>query len=319
MKEALSRWLLMALGFSFACTAAAAYPDKPVTLVVPFAAGSATDSVARIVADGLGKRLGQTVIVESKPGATGRIGTDYVTKAEPDGYTLLMATSGTLAVNPALYDDIPYDSVKGFAPILLVGEVPFALVVNNDQPVQSVRQLIDHAKSASKDLFFAYASPTAQVASEIFIRDAGFNAIGVSYKSSPKAALGLISNETQFYFIDFGTGLGHIKNQKIRALAVAGTATDLLPGVPAIGDTVPGFSITSWNGILAPAGTPEAIVSRLNQELRAVLGDADIRAKLGNIGFQVLGTGTPDDFSALIKTDLKKWKDWVKELDLKLS
>ncbi|MBO9355375.1 tripartite tricarboxylate transporter substrate binding protein [Bordetella petrii] len=318
MSKALLRRLLAATGFFLACTASAAYPDRPITLVVPFAAGSATDSVGRIVADGLTKRLGQTVIVESKPGATGRIGTDYAAKAEPDGYTLLMATSGILAVNPALYKDVNYDSARDFAPILLVGEVPFALVVNNDLPVKSARQLIDYAKSAKKDLFFAYASPTAQVASEIFVRDAHFDAIAVSYKSSPNAALGLISNETQFYFIDFGTGLGHIKNNKVRALAVAGEPSNLLPGVPPISETVPGFSITSWNGILAPAGTPPAIVTRLNDELKAVLDDPEVRGKLGNIGFEVAGQGSPDDFSELIKNDVKKWRDWVTELNIKM-
>jgi len=318
MSKALLRRLLAATGFFLTCTASAAYPDRPITLVVPFAAGSATDSVGRIVADGLTKRLGQTVIVESKPGATGRIGTDYAAKAEPDGYTLLMATSGILAVNPALYKDVNYDSARDFAPILLVGEVPFALVVNNDLPVKSVRQLIDYAKSAKKGLFFAYASPTAQVASEIFVRDAHFDAIPVSYKSSPNAALGLISNETQFYFIDFGTGLGHIKNNKVRALAVAGEPSNLLPGVPPISETVPGFSITSWNGILAPAGTPPAIVTRLNDELKAVLDDPEVRGKLGNIGFEVAGQGSPDDFSELIKNDVKKWRDWVTELNIKM-
>ncbi|NYT24386.1 tripartite tricarboxylate transporter substrate binding protein [Alcaligenaceae bacterium] len=316
MKGISSRLFVITIGFLFACAARAAYPDRPVTLVVPFAAGSATDSVGRIVADGLSKRLGQSVIVESKPGATGRIGTEYVTKAKPDGYTLLMATSGTLAVNPALHNDIRYDSVKDFSPVLLVGEVPFALVVNNEQPATSVKELIDHAKSRPKELFFAYASPTAQVSSEIFIRDADFNAVGVSYKSSPNAALGLIGNETQFYFIDFGTGLSHIENGRIRALAVAGNPTNLLPGVPAISETVPGFSITSWNGILAPSGTPEAIVAKLNEELRAVLVDPEIRERLGNMGFEVLGTGTPDDFAVLIRDDLEKWDSWIKEVNI---
>src|SRR5690606_20981087 len=257
------------------------------------------------------------VIVESKPGATGRIGTDYAARAAPDGYTLLMATSGILAVNPALHKDISYDASRDFAPVLLVGEVPFALVVNNELPVDSVQQLIDHANTVNKELFFAYASPTAQVASEIFIRDANFDAIGVSYKSSPNAALGLISNETQFYFIDFGTGLGHIRNNKVRALAVAGEPSRLLPDVPPLSATVPGFSITSWNGILVPAGTPPDVVMKLNEALRAVLNDPAVREKLGAIGFEVAGDGSPDDFAKLINSDVQRWRDWIAALNIR--
>ncbi|MGV3655137.1 MAG: Bug family tripartite tricarboxylate transporter substrate binding protein [Noviherbaspirillum sp.] len=295
----------------------AKYPEKPLTLVIPFAAGSATDSVARIVAKALSHRIGQPVMVEPKPGANGQLGVTYAAKAAADGYTLLMATSGTHSTNPAMFKSISYDPVKDFLPILLVGEVPFALVVNNDLPAKTTEELVSYAKSNPGKLFFAYASPTAQVAGETFVRMADIKATGVSYKSSPQAAIDLLAGQTQFYFIDFGTGLPHIKNGKLRALAVAGERTNMLPGIPPVSDSVPGFSLTSWNGVFAPAGTPSDVIDYLNRELREVLKLPDVRQALQNIGFETLGTGTPGDFQTLIANDLKKWSEWVMQANIK--
>ena len=291
----------------------AQYPNKPLRLVVPFAAGSATDSIARVVAQALIERLGQPVIVDPKPGASGQIAAEFVAKSAPDGYTLFMTTNTSHSANPAMFKKLPYDPIKDFAPVLLVGEVPFALVVNNALPVKTTAELIAYAKANPGKLSFPYASSTAQVAGETLRVMSGIDAVAVAYKSSPQAATDLISGQTQFYFIDFGTGLPHIKSGRMRALAATNKRTTLLPGLPAMSETLPGFALTSWNGVLAPAGTPKEIINRLNTELRAVLSRSELRERLNIIGLEVMGTGTPEEFGSFLQVELDKWAKWVKD------
>lgn len=317
MVETLRRLLLLALASAFACVAQAQYPNKPVKLVVPFAAGSATDSIARVVAQGLSERLGQPVIVDPKPGASGQIAADFVAKSAPDGYTLFMTTNTSHSANPAMFKKLPYDPIKDFSPILLVGEVPFVLVVNNDVPVKTTAELIAYAKANPGKLSFPYASSTAQVAGETLRVMSGIDAVAIAYKSSPQAATDLISGQTQFYFIDFGTGLPHIRSGRMRALAASAKRTPLLPDLPAVSETLPGFSLTSWNGVLAPAGTPKEIVAKLNADLRAVLARTEVRDRLTNIGLEVMGSGTPEEFGAFLQAELAKWAKWVKDAGIK--
>jgi tripartite-type tricarboxylate transporter receptor subunit TctC len=305
--------LIALLLSAFTCAAQAQYPNKVVRLIVPFAAGSATDSIGRVVAQALTERMGQPVIVDAKPGASGQIAAEFVAKSAPDGYTLFMTTNTTHSANPAMFKKLSYDPIKDFAPILLVGEVPFVLVVNVDLPVKTTAELIAYARANPGKLSFPYASSTAQVAGETFRLLAGINAVSVPYKSSPQAATDLIAGQTQFYFIDFGTGLPHIKSGKMRALGATNTRTPLLPGVPAISETLPGFAMTSWNGVLAPAGTPKEIVTRLNADLRAVLARPEVRERLNSIGLEVSGTGTPEDFGVFLRNELSKWAKWVKD------
>ena len=312
MKSVL-RLAALLLSSVLACAAQAQYPNKPVRLVVPFAAGSATDSIARLVAQALHERLGQPVIVDPKPGASGQIAAEFVAKALPDGYTLFMTTNTSHSANPAMFKKLPYDPIKDFTPILLVGEVPFALVVNNAVPVKTTAELIAYAKANPGKLSFPYASSTAQVAGETLRVMSGIDAVGVAYKSSPQAATDLISGQTQFYFIDFGTGLPHIKGGRMRALAAANKRTPLLPGLPALSETLPGFALTSWNGVLAPAGTPKEIINRLNGDLRAVLARPELRERLNVIGLEVMGTGTPEEFGSFLQAELGKWGKWVKD------
>ena len=311
--KALSRLALLLISSVLACAAQAQYPNKPIRLVVPFAAGSATDSIARVVSQALLERLGQPVIVDPKPGASGQIAAEFVAKALPDGYTLFMTTNTSHSANPAMFKKLPYDPIKDFAPILLVGEVPFALVVNNAVPVKTTAELIAYAKANPGKLSFPYASSTAQVAGETLRVMSGISAVAVAYKSSPQAATDLISGQTQFYFIDFGTGLPHIKGGRMRALAATNKRTELLPGLPAMSETLPGFALTSWNGVLAPAGTPKEIITRLNTELRAVLARPELRERLNVIGLEVMGTGTPEEFGSFLQVELDKWSKWVKD------
>jgi tripartite-type tricarboxylate transporter receptor subunit TctC len=212
-----------------------------------------------------------------------------------------------------MFKKLPYDPIKDFAPILLVGEVPFALVVNNAVPVKTTAELIAYAKANPGKLSFPYASSTAQVAGETLRVMSGISAVAVAYKSSPQAATDLISGQTQFYFIDFGTGLPHIKSGRMRALAATNKRTELLPGLPAMSETLPGFALTSWNGVLAPAGTPKEIITRLNTELRAVLARPELRERLNVIGLEVMGSGTPEEFGGFLQVELDKWAKWVKD------
>ncbi len=311
--KAVSRLALLLISSVLACAAQAQYPNKPIRLVVPFAAGSATDSIARVVSQALLERLGQPVIVDPKPGASGQIAAEFVAKSLPDGYTLFMTTNTSHSANPAMFKKLPYDPIKDFAPILLVGEVPFALVVNNALPVKTTAELIAYGKANPGKLSFPYASSTAQVAGETLRVMSGIEAVAVAYKSSPQAATDLISGQTQFYFIDFGTGLPHIKSGRMRALAATNKRTELLPGLPAMSETLPGFALTSWNGVLAPAGTPKEIVTRLNTELRAVLARPELRERLNVIGLEVMGTGAPEDFGSFLQVELAKWAKWVKD------
>ncbi len=311
--KAVSRFALLLISSMLAFAAQAQYPNKPIRLVVPFAAGSATDSIARLVSQALIERLGQPVIVDPKPGASGQIAAEFVAKSAPDGYTLFMTTNTSHSANPAMFKKLPYDPIKDFAPVLLVGEVPFALVVNNAVPVKTTAELIAYAKANPGKLSFPYASSTAQVAGETLRVMSGISAVAVAYKSSPQAATDLISGQTQFYFIDFGTGLPHIKGGRMRALAATNKRTELLPGLPAMSETLPGFALTSWNGVLAPAGTPKEIVARLNTELRAVLARPELRERLNVIGLEVMGSGTPEEFGSFLQIELDKWSKWVKD------
>lgn len=306
--------LIASIMVSFAPPAPAqSYPSKPIKLIVPFAPGSATDSAARIVAQALGDRLKQSVVVDSRPGASGIIAAEFVAKSAPDGYTLFMTTNTTHSANPSMFKKLPYDPLKDFAPIILVGELPFVLVVNNDLPVKTVNELIAYAKANPGKLSFPYASSTSQVSAETFRVMTHIEAVAIPYKSSPQATTDLMAGRTQFFMTDLATSLPHIRSGKIRAIAVTPRRTGLLPGIPAMDESLPGFDLISWNGILAPAGTPVAVVATLNSELKTALAQPDTRARLEALGFEVTGTSSPAQFADFLQREISKWAKWVKD------
>jgi tripartite-type tricarboxylate transporter receptor subunit TctC len=306
-------WFAILIALTSPWALAQNYPQHTIKLVVPFAPGSATDSAARIVAQALGDRLKQSVVVENHAGASGIIAAELVAKSPPDGYTLFMTTNTTHSANPSMFKTLPYDPVKGFAPVILVGELPFVLVVNNDMPVKTVNELIAYAKANPGKLSFPYASSTSQVSSETLRVMTGIQAVAIPYKSSPQATTDLMAGRTQFFITDLATSLPHIRAGKLRAIALTPRRTPLLPGIPAIDESLPGFDLISWNGILAPAGTPADIVGKLNTELKAVLAQAEVREKLEALGFSVTGTSTPAQFSDFLKLEIAKWAKWVRE------
>ena len=290
------------------------YPHSPITLVVPFAAGSGTDAVARIVARKLSERLKQTVLVENKAGANAQIGAQFVAKAKPDGYTLLMSTNTSHSANPSLVLNLKYDPIKDFTPITRVGELPFALVVNKNDPAKSLKEWIDQAKLNPGKFSYATPNSTSLVASETIKRIAGLDIVGVPYKSSPQALTDLIGGSVQMYVVDLGSGIGMIKSGGVRVLGVT-TKEPLnsIPGAPPIAKVVPGFDLTSWNGIFGPAGMPKQVTDKLNLEMQEVLADKDVQKSLDQLGFETWPTKTPEEFAKYVADQLTHWSALIKQ------
>jgi tripartite-type tricarboxylate transporter receptor subunit TctC len=294
-----------------------AYPSAPITLVVPFAAGSGTDAVARAVGQKLSERLKQPVVVDNRAGASAQIAAGIVAKAKPDGYTLFMTTNTSHSANPWLIQNLKYDPIKDFTPIARVGELPFALVVHPAVPAKTMAELIAYAKANPGKLSYATPNSTSLVASETLGYLAKAKVLGVPYKSSPQALTDLMGGQVQMYVVDLGSGASTLKTDRVRALGVtAAKGSRLLPGVPAIAKTLPGFDITSWNGIFAPAGTPPAIVNRINTELQTVLADPAVHQQLEQIGFEVWPTKTPQEFATYVSDQLAYWGKLVKQAQI---
>jgi tripartite-type tricarboxylate transporter receptor subunit TctC len=304
----------VAAPFTFA-QGAANYPAKPVRLVVPFPAGGTTDILARAVAQKLSEAWGRQMIVDNRPGAGGNIGSDLVAKSAPDGYTLLMGTVGTHAINPSLYKNMPYDHVKDFAPVILVAGVPNVLVVNPSLPVHSVPELIAYAKANPGKLNFASSGngTSIHLSGELFKAMTGVEMTHVPYKGSAPALTDLIGGQVQLMFDNLPSSLPFIKAGKLRALAVtSGARAAALPDLPTLAESgLPGFEASSWFGVLAPAGTPRDIVAKLNGAIAGWLASPEAKGKLLAQGAIAAG-GTPEDFARHIGAETSKWAKVVK-------
>jgi tripartite-type tricarboxylate transporter receptor subunit TctC len=328
MRQSLLRATAMLAGIAAialaqpAAAQAPAYPTKPIRLVVPFPPGGATDILARNVAQKLTETWGQSVVVDNRPGAGGNIGSELVAKAAPDGYTLEMGTVGTHAINASLYSKMPYDHVKDFAPIILVAGVPNVLVVNPSLPVNSVQELIAYAKANPGKLNFASSGPGTSIhlSGELFKVMAGVQMTHVPYKGSAPALQDLLGGQVQLMFDNLPPSLPQIKAGKLRALAVTSlTRAPALPDVPTIAESgLPGFEASSWFGILAPAGTPPAIIAKVNAEVAKWLASPEGKDKLVAIGANA-GGGSPEDFARHIQAETAKWAKVVKESGAKVD
>ncbi|MGZ5117121.1 MAG: tripartite tricarboxylate transporter substrate binding protein [Burkholderiales bacterium] len=295
--------------------AAESYPARPVRMIIPAGAGGVTDILGRVVASKLTDSLGQQVIVDNRPGASGIVGSQIVAKSAPDGYTLLMVFPSH-PVNPSLYPDIPYDTAKAFAPITMVSAVAPVLIVNGQFPARSMKDLIAMAKAKPGQLNHGSvgSGSMGSLAAELLRTLAGFQFTQVSYKGSPQALTALMSGEIDFYLIgSAGTVVPQVKAGRIRALGVgAKQRIAVLPDVPAIGETVPGYEARGWNGILAPAGTPKSIIDRLHQEIVKVVRSPEFAQVVTGEGATAVGN-TPAEFDAIIRADLMKWAKIIKE------
>ena len=308
---------------AFAVGASAqAYPTKPIRVVVPFPAGGTTDVLARAAAQKLTETLGQPAVVDNRPGAGGNIGAELVAKSPPDGYTLLMGTVGTHAINPGLYPKLPYDHVKDFAPVILVAGVPNVLVINPALPVNSVQELIAYAKANPGALNFASSGngTSIHLSAELFKTMAGVQMTHVPYKGSAPALQDLVGGQVQLMFDNLPSSLALIKGGKLKALAVtSATRAAALPDVPTLAESgLPGFEASSWFGLLAPAGTPAPVIAKLNGEIAKWLATPEAKEKLLAQGATAAG-GTPEDFAQFIAAETAKWQKVVKESGAKVD
>jgi len=296
------------------------YPSKTVRLVLPFPPGGGTDVVGRLLAQKLAPPLGQQVIVENRAGAGGRIGTELVAKSPPDGYTLLLGTSSVMGTSPALYQKLPYDMPKDFAPISQVAYTAYVLVMHPSVPVTSVKGLIALAKSKPGRLTYASSGGggAAHLAGELISSMAGVRMIHVAYKGSAPGMFSVVSGETDFMFTNTLPALPQVKNGRLRALAVTTPQRSaLLPGVPTVAESgMPAFEVQQNYGILAPAGTPREIVNRLNQEIGKVMGTDDAKSRLLADGSEAK-VGTPEELEKAIVAEIEKWQKVVKQAGIR--
>lgn len=301
-----------------AAKAMAAYPDKPIKLVIPYPPGGASDVVARVLSEKLTTRLGQSVIVENRPGANGMIASQYVAQAAGDGYTLLVANVGPTAVNPSLYKNLPYDPVKDFTPISMTTVFPIMLVTGADSSIKSVDDLIKKAKAEPGKLTFASAGPGSSnhLSGEMLNQMAGIKMVHVPYKGDAPALTDVMGGRIPVMFATTVSSGPLIKSGKVRALAVATAAgAKAFPNVPPLAQTVPGFDSSSWGGILGPKDMPRPVVERLNKEINAVLEMPDVKTKLEQQGAMVQG-GTPEQFAKFISEETAKWARVVKSANV---
>lgn len=328
---ALSFWTRRAaLGFAFAATTALAvgspaaaqqFPDRPVTMVVPFAAGGSTDVVARIIGQKMADELGQQVVVENVAGAGGNLGADRVARSDPDGYTILMGTVATHALNPLILKTKPYDPEKDFAPVSLLVVVPNVLVVNPELPAKNVAELIALLK-ASPDQY-SYASSgngtPLHLSGELFKSMAGVSMQHVPYKGSGPALNDVIGNQVPIMFDNLPSSSGHMKSGTLRALGVTTKErAPSFPDVPTIAETIPGYETYTWNALFAPAGTPKEAIDRLNAAAKKALADPAVAERMKEFSATIVAS-TPDELGAHVKAELAKWGPIVKDANVQMD
>ncbi len=312
------RLFLLALTSGMALLAAAAHaetawPTKQIKILVGYAAGGSTDVTARIIAQALSERLGQPVIIENRPGAGGNLSADATAKADPDGYTLLMATSTTFATNPSLYKTLPFDVRTDFAPITLTAFIPNLLVVHPSVPANNVADFVAYLKANPDKLNFGSAGngSSQHISGELFNSLAGVRMIHVPYRGGAPAVNDLLGGQLQVIFAPLVEVLQQVRANNVRALGITtAKRSPLLPDVPSIAETLPGYEIRLWNGLLAPAKTPPDIIERINRAAVDALRSADVKTKLAEQGSEPVGD-TPAEFKAFIESELVKWRRLV--------
>jgi len=297
--------------------AQAAYPEKPISLVVPFPAGSGTDSVGRIFAEELSKMLGQPIVVENKPGANATIAANYVARAKPDGYTLFVTTNTSHSAAPWLMKNVSYDPIKDFTPIARGGNLPFILVTNPERSYKTVKELIEHARANPGDMAYATGNSTGIVAGGRFAVATQTDMLHVPYKGTPQALTDLVAGEVDFMFTDLTSGTPFVNSGRLHAMAVSTAARSaLLPDLPSMEEAgVPDFDINSWNGYFGPAGMDPEIVKTLNAAINKVVENPETKARLAELGFDAF-SGTPDEFAAFVAEQYDLWGKWIREANL---
>ena len=323
MMKRLVKWMVFAtLAACAAAVSAQGFPSKQVRIIVPQAPGGASDALSRIIAAKLGEKWGQQVLVENRAGAGGNIGTLEAAKSPADGHTLLLAYIGTHAINPSLYQNLPWDPVRDFATVATLAAVPFVVVVNPNLAANNTQELIASVKAENGKLTYSSAGNGSvnHLLGEMFDSAAGVKMSHIPYKGAGPALADLIGGQVQVSFTSMPSVIGHIKSGKLRAIAVTSKArSETLPELPTLAESgLPGFDVNPWFGLVAPAATPAAIVNQLNRDINELLATPDLRARFAGQGAVPLAT-SPAEFAALLKQDIEKWARVVKESGAKID
>ncbi len=309
------RGLAAALALGAAMPAALAQSSKPIRLVVPFPAGGATDLFARTLSQKMGERLGTSIVIDNKPGAGGSLGSDMAAKATADGQTLLFTTTSTHSIGPAIGAKLPYDTVRDFTPIAHVGNAPSIMLVPNSSPAKTVKEWIEYAKKNPGKLNYASSGngTIVQLTAELFKAQAGVFVTHIPYKGTGLAIPDLVAGQLDVLFDSLPTGMPHVRDGRLRALAVTTLKrTPLAPDLPPVADTLPGFESNTWFGLYGPKGLPAEVVSRVNAAANQALSDPEVRAKLTTLGIEPV-TSTPAQFAKMVADDQAKWKRIIVE------
>jgi tripartite-type tricarboxylate transporter receptor subunit TctC len=308
--------LAVAAVVSWSAAAADPYPTKPVHIIVPYPAGGVADLLPRLVGQKVSEKWQQPVVIDNKAGASGNIGMAAGAQAEPDGYTLVLAPTGNLTVNPTLFPDLPFDTQRDFTPVTLLAESPNLLVVNPSVPARNFKELVAYAKANPGKLNFASpgAGSGAHLAGELLNLDADIQAQHVPYKGLAPAVTDLLGGQVQMMFAGISTVIQHVKNGKLVALAIASPSrSPQLPDVPTVAESgIRGFDVTSWYGLVARAGTPPAVIEKIQRDAAEALRDPGVREKLAGLGLEPMGN-TPAEFGAMIAAESLKWGDIVRK------
>ena len=310
------------LMFAVLCAAAAgawaqAYPSKPIHIIVGFPPGGGNDIIARLIGAKMQDSWGQSVVIDNKPGANSIIAAEFVAKSAPDGYTLLVNATGGMSVNPVIYSKLPYDSLRDFVPISMVGSFPLVLVVNPSVPANSVQELVAYIKANPGKLNYSSGSTAFQVASEMFKQMTGTDIKHIPYKGSVQSISAVMAGDVQMTIVDTPPLVPQIKSGRVRALAVTSAKRSAsLPDVPALAETVPGYEMALWIGVFAPAGTPQDVAAKLNAEVVRIVNLPDIREKLAGMGVEPLGN-TSEQMAEWIRREIVRYGPVVKAAGIK--
>ena len=287
-----------------------AYPTRPVRFILGYPPGGSSDAVARLLAQPLAGRFGQQIVIDNRPGAGGNIAAEAAARAAPDGYTWFLGNSGILATNQALYERLPFDSIRDFATVALVASQPSVLVAHPSLPVKSVRELIALAKARPGQLNYASSGTgtVGHLAGELFKGVAKVSFVHIPYRGGGPAVIDLVSGQVQFMFATASSVVPHVRTGRLRALAVTSARrSQTLPELPTVGEAgVPGFDATTWHGVVVPIATPAAVVAKINADINFVLATAEVKERFANQGVEAQG-GTPAEFAAYLKSEIPKW------------
>lgn len=314
-------WIILMPLLAASAAPAQEYPNRPVRLIIPWAPGGTTDSVGRILGQKLSEQTGQQWIIDNRGGATGTVGHALAAKAPADGYTLLFGTNSTFAMAPHVYSSLQYDNEAAFAPISLVAVAPAILCVHPSVPAKSVKEFVGLAKSQPGQILFATAGvgSTSHLAAELLMSMADIRMTSVPYKGGAPAVIALLGGEIAMSFVAVSTALPHTKSGRLRPLGTStAKRTSLMPELPAISETVPGFELVTSYGMFAPAATPKDLIARLNRELNKVVGTADFKAQLARQGVEPVG-GTPEDLARHQQQETAKWGKFIRERGIKFE